>query len=115
MSHLLTRPARLLRRAAMGGLACLAVLFAARLAGSAGSREGVTEEVVHEVGERIEAMRALASGAPDLPAAPVLPASGPSLPAFLAAPSLSPAASPATTPRAPTRARPVARGPPVRA
>jgi hypothetical protein len=99
----------------MGGLACVAVLLSATLAGAAGSREGVAEEVVHEVGEQLHALFTLADAASDGPDAVMLPAFG------YNALDLRPASTEAgwstgpSAPRAPWRAHSAARGPPARA
>lgn len=99
----------------MSGLACVAVLFATSLTGSASSREGMTEEVVHDAGEQLHALLAMADAASDGPDA--LPSGAPDRVAprvllYATAPVRSPVRVP---PRAHWRAHSAARGPPARA
>jgi hypothetical protein len=115
MSPFLSRSARFLQRAAFSGLACLAVLLTASLASSSGTREGVTQEALHEASEQLGALLAQASGDPgDLDGSPALPGSALALPvsAWSAPRPVSPTA---LAPRGDRRARPASRGPPVRA
>ncbi|MCU0616836.1 MAG: hypothetical protein MUD17_07135 [Gemmatimonadaceae bacterium] len=114
MSPLLQRSSRLIRRVALGGLACLAVLFAASLAGPADARAAVTEEVSVEIGESLDRLLAAVDQASDGPDALLLPFPTPGVLASRHTPR-RPTARLASPARAPWRAHAAARGPPARA
>jgi hypothetical protein len=113
MRPALSRSARLLRRAALCGLAYFAVVFAAGVMAEAGSRERSGEEAIHAASEHVGALLTVAAGGPDgfdgfsaLPATSVVWSSR-----LIRTPALLSARD--ETPRAPLLARPSARGPPT--
>lgn len=115
MLAFLSRPARLLRRAAFFGLAYLAVLVVASLAEAAGPRAGGSEEGLYEAGEPAGVVLGVPAGGADDrddPAA-LPPALAPAVAIPVAAARILPTR--ADAPRAPLRAMPAARGPPHRA
>jgi hypothetical protein len=112
MTTALTRHARLLRRAAMCGLAYFAVLLAAGVAREGNSRER-GEEAVHSATEHVVALLSFAGTGDDGPDGP------PSLPAARVVLTSVPADDPVPchagtdAPRPPARSRASARAPPI--
>lgn len=115
MLPLLSRPARLLRRAAFFGLAYLAVLVVPSLAEAAGPRAAGSEETVYEAGEPAGVFLAIPAGGADDRDDPVTLLSPDAPTAAVPRSALRVRPMPVDAPRAPLRAMPAARGPPHRA
>jgi hypothetical protein len=115
MMRLLSRPARLLRRAAIFSLAYLAVLVVPSLAEAAGPRAAGSEETVDQAGEPVSVLSAIPAGGAedrdDLVMLPLLAARAAAIPCA----ALRVRPLPVDAPRATLLARPAARGPPHRA